>query len=322
MADQLYLDLKLIMASPASFGTASALQVHPPPKQLVLGVARTDKSNVIYIYVNTIWVQDQAFTSWKEAWEWIQEIQDKVTRYRCAVDLTSQLIENLNVQSRTAIEVDKLLNKDCDHLEISQEEKKTLCKGLWPYVKAGKASSKRCVSCLKRIEQTWSIADRNRFSRLHYPRSSETFFRFVTMVVMCTPTPSCRQKAIKKLNNIVVARLTTKRRPNILSDTWRFDTSANWKMLGEEFETWPADPFPDATLITVGMHITHLSYLEDRPPRFTELPDSGTEESNRMLVGLDTAGVISETDDQDLPDLIDSEAERANKKKEKAERCR
>ncbi len=114
----------------------------------------------------------------------------------------------------------------------------------------------------------------------------------------------------------------TNRRPNILSNTWRFDTSANWKMLGEEFEMWPADPLPDTTLITVGMHITNLGYLEDGPPRFTELPDGGTEESNRMLVGLDIAAVIPKTDDQDLPDLIDSEAKRANKKKEKAERRR
>ncbi len=82
-----------------------------------------------------------------------------MTRHGCAIDLTSQLIENLNAQSRTAIEVDKLLNKDWDHFGISKEEKKTLRKGLGPYVKAGKATSKRRASCLKRIEQTWSIAD-------------------------------------------------------------------------------------------------------------------------------------------------------------------
>ncbi len=139
---------------------------------------------------------------------------------------------------------------------------------------------------------------------------------------MRTPTPSRHQKAIKKLNNIVIAQLTMNRWPNILNDTWRFDTSANWKMLREEFETWPVDPLPDTTLIIVGMHVTKLGYLEDGPPCFTELPDGGTEESNRMLVGLDTAAVIPETNDQDLPNLIDLEAERANKKKEKAKRRR
>ncbi len=139
---------------------------------------------------------------------------------------------------------------------------------------------------------------------------------------MHTPTLSRHQKAIRKLNNIVIARLTTNRWPNILSDTWRFDTSTDWKMLGKEFETWPADPLSDAILITVGMHFTNLGYLEDGPPRFMEFPNGGTEELNRMLVGLDTTAVIPETDNQDLPDLIDSEAERANKKKEKAERRR
>ncbi len=39
-----------------------------------------------------------------------------------------------------------------------------------------------------------------------------------------------------------------------------------------------------------------------------------------MLVGLDIAAVIPETDDQDLLDLIDLKVECANKKKEKSER--
>ncbi len=140
------------------------------------------------------------------------------------------------------------------------------------------------------------------------------------MVVMRTPTPSRRQKVIRKLNDIVIARLTTNRRPNILSDNWRFDTSADWKMLGEEFKTWPADPLPDTILITVGIHVTNLGYLEDRPPHFTELLDGSTKESNKMLVRLDIAAIIPETDNQDLLDLIDLEAEWVNKKKEKAER--
>ncbi len=67
-------------------------------------------------------------------------------------------------------------------------------------------------------------------------------------------------------------------------------------MLREEFEIWPTDPLPDMILITIGMHVTNLGYLKDGPPRFTELLDGGTKESNRMLVGLNTAAVIPETD--------------------------
>ncbi len=70
------------------------------------------------------------------------------------------------------------------------------------------------------------------------------------------------------------------------------------------------------------MHVTNLGYLEDKPPHFTELLNDNTEELNKMLVGLDTAAVIPETDDEDLPDLIDLEVKWANKKKEKTERDR
>ena len=91
-------------------------------------------------------------------------------------------------------------------------------------------------------------------------------------------------------------------------------------MLKEEFETWPADLLSNATLITVSMHVTNLGYLKNGPLRFTELPDGGIKKSNRMLVGLDIAVVIPETDNQDVPDFIDLEAKWANKKKEKAKR--
>lgn len=124
---------------------------------------------------------------------------------------------------------------------------------------------------------------------------------------MHTPTPSCYQKTIKKLNNIVIARLTTNRSPNILSDTWKFDTSTDWKILEEEFEMWPANLFPNVAFTMVGMHVTNPDYLEERPLCFTELLDSGIEKSNRILVRLDKAAVIPETDNQDLPDLINLE---------------
>lgn len=73
-----------------------------------------------------------------------------MTRKRCTVDLTSQLIENLNAQSKITIKVDKLLKKDYDHLGINKEEKekKTLHKELVQYVKARKITLKRYISCL------------------------------------------------------------------------------------------------------------------------------------------------------------------------------
>ena len=139
-------------------------------------------------------------------------------------------------------------------------------------------------------------------------------------VVICTPSLCYYLKAIKKLNNIVIARLTTNRRPNILSNTWRFDTFADSKMLGEKFEIWPADPLFNATLIIIGTNVTYLGYLKDRSPCFTKLTDNDMKESKRILIGLDTIAIILQPDNEDLPDLIDLKAKRTNKKKEKAER--
>ena len=93
-------------------------------------------------------------------------------------------------------------------------------------------------------------------------------------------------------------------------------------MLKEEFKTWLADPLPDAILIIISMHVTNLGYFEDGPLCFTELSDGGTKESNRLLLGLNTALVISEINNQYLLDLIDSKVKRVNKKKEKIERRR
>lgn len=63
------------------------------------------------------------------------------------------------------------------------------------------------------------------------------FFHFVTIVVMLTSSFRHCQKAIKKLNNIIIAYLITNRRLNILSNIWRFNISVDKKMLGKEFET-------------------------------------------------------------------------------------
>lgn len=70
------------------------------------------------------------------------------------------------------------------------------------------------------------------------------------------------------------------------------------------------------------MHVPNLGYLENKSLRFIEFLNSGTEESNKILVRLHTAAVIPKTINQDLLDLIDSEANQANMKKEKAERQR
>lgn len=66
-------------------------------------------------------------------------------------------------------------------------------------------------------------------------------------------------------------------------------------MLKKKFEMWPANLFPNATLIKIGIYITNLDYLENRPLCFTELLDNSMEELNKILVGLNIAAIISKT---------------------------
>lgn len=80
-------------------------------------------------------------------------------------------------------------------------------------------------------------------------------------------------------------------------------------MLKEEFEMWPADLFPNTTLITIGIYVINFGYLEDGPPCLMKFPDGDTKELNKMLVGLDTTAIIPKTNDQELLDLINSKAE-------------
>lgn len=93
-------------------------------------------------------------------------------------------------------------------------------------------------------------------------------------------------------------------------------------MIRKKFKIWLADPLFNATRVIVGIYVTNLGYLKDKPLYFTELLDGNIEELNKMLIELDTAIVIPETNNQDLTNLIDLEAKWANKKKKKVERCR
>ena len=68
-------------------------------------------------------------------------------------------------------------------------------------------------------------------------------------------------------------------------------------MLKEEFETWSIDHLPNTTLIIFGIHITNVGYLEDRCPYFIELSDGNIEESNKILIELDTTAIILKTND-------------------------
>lgn len=63
------------------------------------------------------------FTDWHKEQVLITEITNIVTQKGCAVDSAIQLIENFNSQSKIAIKIDKLLNKDWGNIEMSKDKK-------------------------------------------------------------------------------------------------------------------------------------------------------------------------------------------------------
>lgn len=68
------------------------------------------------------------------------------------------------------------------------------------------------------------------------------------------------------------------------------------------------------------MHVINLGYLEDGPPCFTKLPDSGIEKLNRTLQGLDNAAAISNNDNKPSSNLSHLKAKWAKKKEKKTQR--
>lgn len=91
-------------------------------------------------------------------------------------------------------------------------------------------------------------------------------------------------------------------------------------MLKKDFETCSADPLYNVTLITVGIHITNLSYLKDKSFCFIKFLNGNIKKSNKILVELNTSTIILKINDQDLLNLIDLEVKQINKKKEKAKK--
>lgn len=94
-------------------------------------------------------------------------------------------------------------------------------------------------------------------------------------------------------------------------------TMLDEKILGGEFEIWPADPISDTKLIIIGIYVTNLGLIEDRSFCFIELLNGSTEKSNIMLVRLNITAVILEINNHHQPDLINLEIKQINKKKKR-----
>ena len=92
------------------------------------------------------------------------------------------------------------------------------------------------------------------------------------MVVRLAVTPLRRRMAIQKLNNIMINWLTNSQ-PNVLLDKWRFDTSQDWDVLRDDFDSVSSKTILDATLQALGFHYSPLGYLEEGTPQFVDVTD-------------------------------------------------
>lgn len=169
------------------------------------------------------------------------------------------------------------------------DESKPIARTLLPFVKAAKANQQRHSSCLNWIQRHWGVEDRNRFSMLHYPRCSETFFREVTTAVKLA-LPSVQEK--QSASCITSSSPGWPLNGRILWDKWSHDTIQDWNQ----------------------MHIQSLGYLEDGPPRFRKPAEGeGDDKPNRRLMGLDPGAAIEDVDNEAAIVSSNSEVERIKK---------
>ena len=110
------------------------------------------------------------------------------------------------------------------------------------------------------------------FACLSYLCSSQTFYRKMITVLRLVATPSCRKIAIRIYNNLRINWLTNLWL-SIFPDKWRLNTSKDWEILGEDFDSVSLKTISDATLRALGFHNFPLSYLEEGPPWFVNTTD-------------------------------------------------
>ena len=60
----------------------------------------------------------------------------------------------------------------------------------------------------------------------------------------------------------------------MVPEKWRFNTSQNWEVLGDNFDSVSLDTIPDNTLQALNFHLSLLSYLEERASWFVDVTDN------------------------------------------------
>lgn len=89
-------------------------------------------------------------------------------------------------------------------------------------------------------------------------------------------------------------------------------------MLGDDFNKWSVTLVANDILISLGMHVSSLQYLENGLSQFIELSDSGNKESNRSLMGFDKQTLF--VNNKQLPTFDDSDVKQIRRKKATSKR--
>ena len=106
-------------------------------RDLVLGSPGLNAgSHVTTHQAKTIWIQEQPFTLYGDAWRWVYGIENIVTRGACAADLVAQKIRSLDASAKSAEEISNMLKKDVVHLGLNKKSAKELQAVLDGYIKA------------------------------------------------------------------------------------------------------------------------------------------------------------------------------------------
>ncbi len=106
-------------------------------RNLVLGTADLTAGSNITTHINTtIWVHEQAFTIWSEAWKWVYQIQNLETQRAYTNNFVAQKIRSLDVMAKSSEEISRMLKKDFVHLRLEKKESKELRANLDMYIKA------------------------------------------------------------------------------------------------------------------------------------------------------------------------------------------
>ena len=82
----------------------------------------------------------------------------------------------------------------------------------------------------------------------------------------------------------------------MLPDKGRFNTSQDWEVLGDNFDSVSSDTIPDNTLQALNFHLSPLGYLEEGALRFVDVTDN----PDLTIEPVDNGQPITDSEDEKM----------------------